>query len=177
MQTPPRVYTCILAMQCTLVGICGELYPYLCVCFPPRITTALDRVVDSIPLPENNTNGTQTVTLAFRNFAIQVVQPPQDNTTSFSPDVTSLLATANNMSESRSRGTEFTASALTLPPGLGSSGGRLALAVFLTASLYPPSDQSVVGSIVMSVSFPNLVVENLENPVIFTFPKSEVSEI
>jgi hypothetical protein len=141
-----------------------------------RAIEAFDRVVDQIPLPENTTNGTMaSVVLEFRNFVIQVVQPPRDNA-SFTPDTASLVMAANSMRGVNSTDMQVVTGNVTLPPGLTSSAESIAFAVFVQNSLFPTdSSNTSVGSIILSVSIPNQVVENLTQPVMFTFEKNEVS--
>ena len=145
-------------------------------CLHFRAIEAFDRVVDQIPLPENTTNGTMaSVVLEFRNFVIQVVQPPRDNA-SFTPDTASLVMAANSMRGVNSTDMQVVTGNVTLPPGLTSSAESIAFAVFVQNSLFPTdSSNTSVGSIILSVSIPNQVVENLTQPVMFTFEKNEVS--
>ena len=141
-----------------------------------RITESLDRVVDAIPLPENDTSGNASIMLSFRNFAIQIQQLPQDNT-SFTPNLTQLIMGIGDMSNTMSNENVNTTGSVTLPPEL-TNFQSVAFAVFLRTSLYPPSNvNSSVGSIIISVSIPNQIVDNLQEPVNFIFEKNEVRSI
>ena len=138
-----------------------------------RITESFDRVVDAIPLPENDTSGNASIMLTFSNFAIQIQQLPQDNT-SFTPNLTQLIMGIGNMNATMASENVNITGSVTLPPEL-TTFQSVVFAVFLRTSLYPPSDvNSSVGSIIISVSIPNQIVDNLREPVNFTFQKNEV---
>jgi hypothetical protein len=139
-----------------------------------RITEAFDNVVDQIALTENTANDTTPVVFEFRNFVVQVLQPPQDNKP-FTPDISSLVMAASRMSGENTTDSEVVTGNVTLPAVLSSSGESLAIAAILRSTLYPTgSSNTSVGSIILSVSFPNRTVANLSEPVNFVFEKNEV---
>ena len=129
--------------------------------------------MDAIPLPENDTSGNASIMLSFRNFGIQIQQLPHENI-SFTPDLTSLIENIRSTNKMVSNNEDII-STVTLPPELSSTSPSVVLAVFLRTGLFPPNNSnSSVGSVVISVSTPNQTVQNLAEPVIFTFGKNEV---
>ena len=129
--------------------------------------------MDAIPLPENDTSRNASIMLSFRNFGIQIQQLPQGNI-SFTPNLTLLIENIRSTNEMITNN-EAVISTVTLPPELSSTSPSVVLAVFLRSSLFPPNNtNSSVGSVVISVSTPNQTVQNLAEPVVFTFGKNEV---
>ena len=129
--------------------------------------------MDAIPLPENDTSRNASIMLTLNNFAIEIQQLPQDNT-SFTPNLTQLIMGIGNMNPTALRENVNTTGSVTLPPEL-TTFQSVAFAVFLGTSLYPPSNvNSSVGSIIIAVSIQNQIVDNLREPVHFTFQKNKV---
>jgi hypothetical protein len=140
-----------------------------------RVVTTFDRVANELALFPNITNGTNTFTQTFSNFAVQIIEPPEDSNSSFSPDLSSLVMAANSMSGMDSSNEQIVTANVTLPANLNSFGSRLVFAVFLQSSLYPTDANSTsVGGIIVSASVANLTVENLTNPVEFVFEKNNL---
>ena len=126
---------------------------------PHRVVTTFDRVVNELALFPNITNGTNTFIRTFSNFAVQIIEPPEDSNSSFSPDLSSLVMAANSMSGMDSSNEQIVTANVTLPANLNSFGSRLVFAVFLQSSLYPTDDNSTsVGGIIVSASVANLTI-------------------